>query len=114
MGEFLMSLPLFCLLLTVGAFQVGLWCQKKTGSILFNPLLIGAALVGAVLLLLDIDLAAYQANTSAISWLLTPATVCFAVPLYRQMKILKKNLFTQCIMNTPKVYQKFLHTVFLL
>lgn len=92
MGDFLMSLPLFCLLLTVSAFQVGLWCQKKTGSILFNPILIGAALVGAVLLLLDIDLAAYQANASAISWLLTPATVCFAVPLYRQMKVLKKNL----------------------
>ena len=92
MGDFLMSLPLFCLLLTVSAFQIGLWCQKKTGSILFNPILIGAALVGAVLLLLDIDLAAYQDKASAISWLLTPATVCFAVPLYRQMKVLKKNL----------------------
>lgn len=92
MADFLMSLPLFCLLLTVGAFQIGLWCQKKTGSILFNPILVGAALVGAVLLLLDIDLAAYQNSTSAISWLLTPATVCFAVPLYRQMKVLKKSL----------------------
>lgn len=92
MGDFLMSMPLFCLLLTVGAFQVGLWCQKKTGSIVFNPILIGAALVGAVLLLLDIDLAAYQNSTSGISWLLTPATVCLAVPLYRQIKVLKKNL----------------------
>ena len=92
MGDFLMSLPLFCLLLTVGAFQIGLWCQKKTGSILLNPILISAALVGAVLLLLDIDMAAYQDKASAISWLLTPATVCFAVPLYRQMKVLKKNL----------------------
>lgn len=92
MADFLMSLPLFCLLLTVGAFQIGLWCQKKTGLILCNPILIGAALVGAVLLLLDIDLATYQDNTAGISWLLTPATVCFAVPLYRQIKVLKKNL----------------------
>lgn len=92
MGDFLMSLPLFCLLLTVGAFQIGLWCHKKTGSILVNPILIGAALVGAVLLLLDVDLAVYQTNTASISWLLTPATVCFAVPLYRQMKVLKKNM----------------------
>lgn len=92
MADFLMSLPLFCLLLTVGAFQIGLWCQKKTGSILCNPILISAALVGAVLLLLDIDLAAYQSNTAGLSWLLTPATVCFAVPLYRQMKVLKKSL----------------------
>lgn len=92
MGELLIKLPLFCLALTVGAFQIGLWCQKKTGSALCNPILIGAALVSAVLLLLSIDPAAYQANTAGISWLLTPVTVCFAVPLYRQMKVLKKNL----------------------
>ena len=92
MGDFLLLLPLFCLSLTVGAFQIGLWFQKKTGSILCNPILIGAALVGAVLLLLDIDLAAYQSNTAGLSWLLTPATVCFAVPLYRQMTVLKKSL----------------------
>jgi putative effector of murein hydrolase len=50
MGDFLMSMPLFCLLLTVGAFQIGLWCQKKTGLILCNPILIGAALVGELII----------------------------------------------------------------
>lgn len=92
MADFFMSLPLFCLVLTIGAFQVGLWCQKKTGSVLCNPILIGAALVGGVLLLLDIDPAAYQSGAAGLSWLLTPATVCLGVPLYRQLKVLKKSL----------------------
>ena len=33
----------------------------------------------------------YQAGTAGISWLLTPATVCLAVPLYEQWMTLKKN-----------------------
>ena len=92
MAEFFMSLPLFCLLLTFAAFQLALWCQKKTGSILLNPILIGAVLVGVAISLLGIDPEIYQTQTTGISWLLTPGTVCFAVPLYRQLKTLKKNL----------------------
>ena len=92
MCDFLLSLPLFCILLTVGAFQIALWGQKKTGSVLLNPILIGAVLVGAAISLLGIDPAAYQEKTAGISWLLTPGTVCFAIPLYRQLKVLKKNL----------------------
>lgn len=92
MTDFLCSLPLFCLALTFGAFQVGLWCQKKTKSALCNPILIGAALVVGILLLTGIDPEMYAAGNAGLSWLLTPATVCLAVPLYRQLKTLKKNL----------------------
>ena len=92
MHDMLTGLSLFSLVLTVGAFQVGLWCQKKTGSALCNPILIGAILVILVLLLTGISPEDYQAGTAGLSWLLTPATVCLALPLYRQMKILKKNL----------------------
>ncbi len=92
MADFLTGLPLFCLALTVGAFQIGLWCQKKTGLALCNPILIGASLVICVLLSTGIDPEVYQSGTSGLSWLLTPATICLAVPLYRQLKILKKNI----------------------
>ena len=92
MTDFLTGLPLFSLVLTIGAFQIGLWCQKKTRSALCNPILIGAILVIGVLLLTGISPEQYQAGTAGLSWLLTPATVCLALPLYRQMKILKKNL----------------------
>ena len=92
MADFLMGLPLFCLLLTVIAYQIGLWCRNKTGSTLCNPLLIAIILVIGVLLLTGISPEKFQENTAGFSWLLTPATVCLALPLYRQLKLLKKNL----------------------
>lgn len=92
MAEFLESIALFPLLLTFGAYQLGMWCQKKWKSPLLQPILIGAALVIAVLLLTGVSNESYQAGTKSISWLLTPATVCLALPLYTQVKVLKKNL----------------------
>lgn len=92
MADFLTALPLFSLALTFCAFRIGAWCQKKTGSALCNPILVGAALVIAVLLITGIDPEVYEKNTQGISWLLTPATVCLALPLYRHIKVLKKDL----------------------
>lgn len=92
MAEFLASISLFPLVLTLGSYQVGLWCQKKTKSALCNPLLIATLLSMGVLLLTGFDLQVYQTGNAGISWLLTPATVCLAVPLYEQLKVLKFHL----------------------
>lgn len=92
MAEFLAGVSLFPLVLTLGSFQIGAWIQKKTKSPLCNPLLIATLICMAVLLLTDFDLQAYQGGNAGISWLLTPATVCLAVPLYAQLKVLKSHL----------------------
>ena len=92
MAEFLASISLFPLVLTLGSYQIGLWCQKKTKSALCNPLLVSTLICIAVLLLTGFDLSVYQAGNAGISWLLTPATVCLAVPLYEQLKVLKSHL----------------------
>ena len=92
MAEFLEGISLFPLVLTLGAYQVGLWLRKKWNNPLCNPLLIAIILVIGTLLLTGVSVDTYQAGTGAISWLLTPATVCLALPLYRQMKVLKKQL----------------------
>ena len=92
MAEFLENVPLLALALTFGAYQVGLFCQKKWKSPLLNPILIAVALVIGVLLVTGIPNERYQAGMAGISWLLTPATVCLALPLYEQVKTLKKNL----------------------
>ncbi|MBR3978127.1 MAG: LrgB family protein [Oscillospiraceae bacterium] len=92
MAEFLEGLSLFPLALTFGTYQIGLWCQKKWKSPLLNPILIAVVLTIGVILLCGIDLQVYQTGASGISWLLTPATVCLALPLYKQIKILKKHL----------------------
>lgn len=92
MAELLNSVSLLPLVLTIGAYQVGLWCQKKWKSPIANPILIALILVVAVLLLTGIPVDTYQAGTAGVSWLLTPATVCLALPLYEQLKILRRNL----------------------
>ena len=92
MAEFLMQIPLFPVVLTIGTFLIGQWCQKKTKLTLCNPILIAVALIIGVLLLTGLDVSYYQAGATPITWLLTPATVCLALPLYEQLKTLKKNL----------------------
>ena len=92
MSEFLSQLPLFSLILTLGAYQIGLFCQKKWKKAIFNPLLISVALIVAVLLITGISVETYQVDMKIFSWMLTPATVALAVPLYEQMQKLKKNL----------------------
>lgn len=92
MSDFLMQFSLFPLVLTIGCYQIGLWCQKKWKSPLLNPILIGMVLVIGVLLLTGVPNEHYQAGTAHMTWLLTPATVCLALPLYENVKVLKKSL----------------------
>ena len=91
MAEFL-QIALLPLTLTVGASQLGLFIQKKLRSPLFNPILIAMVLILVFLGLTGMKNADYQAGMSAISWLLTPATICLAIPLYQQFSVLKKDL----------------------
>ena len=92
MNEFLSQLPMFSLVLTLGAYQIGLFFQKKWKSPLCNPLLISVALIVAVLLVTGFSVEQYQVDMKIFSWLITPATVALAVPLYEQLQKLKKNL----------------------
>ena len=92
MADFLQDLSLFPVFLTLGSYLFGLWCQKKVKHALCNPLLIATAVSITVLAVTGFDLQVYQSGTAGISWLLTPATVCLAVPLYEQLKVLKKHL----------------------
>lgn len=92
MAEFLSGISLFSLVLTFGAFQIGLWCRKKWRSPLCSPILVAVILVIAVLLVTGVPNETYQAGVAGISWLLTPATVCLALPLYNQIRSLRRNL----------------------
>ncbi len=88
----LFGLPLFSLCITLGSYLLGLWCRKKVKHSFCNPFLIATVLVGAFLALTPMPMADYQKGMETVGWLLTPATVALAVPLYEQMKALKKNL----------------------
>lgn len=92
MGEVFRQTSCFAIVLTLAAYQLGLWVQKKGKHPLCNPLLISIFVVLGVLLALDIPVEEYTRECERFSWLLTPATVCMAVPLYQQVKVLKKSL----------------------
>jgi len=90
--EELLNTPLFGILISILAFEVGLIIYRKTKIAIFNPLLIGIILVITILLQFDISIDHYNQGGSYILFLLGPATVILAVPLYRQIDLLKKNL----------------------
>lgn len=92
MNELLTQTSLFAIVLTLGTYEFGMWLQKKLKSPLCNPILVSVVLVIAAIFLLRIPTAEYEAGCEIFSWILTPATVALAVPMYEQLKILKKNL----------------------
>lgn len=90
MKEMLTGSVYFGVVLTLIFYEIGLVIKRKTKWALANPLLIAALCIIGILLILDIDYEVYKAAVQPISFLLTPATVCLAIPLYRQLELLKK------------------------
>lgn len=74
------------------AYEIGLLLRRKFALAILNPLLIGIVIVIVLLKVLHVDYKTYDSSAKYISYLLTPATVCLAVPLYEQLKLLRKNL----------------------
>ena len=77
--------------ISLGSYAIGLWLRKKSGSSLCNPLLVSIVLTISFLLLTGTSYESYQQSTQIISYMLTPATVCLALPLYEQFEILRKH-----------------------
>lgn len=88
----LFEIGILPLILTLAAFRVGQLCQAKWKHPLLNPTLIAAILIIVFLLVTGMDIGTYKAGASAISWLMTPATIALAIPMYAQFQALKKNL----------------------
>jgi len=87
----LLTSPLFTVMISLGAYEIGFLIRQKTGISLLNPLLTGIVLTIALLSGLNISYEEYSRGGSVISFFLAPATVSLAVPLYRMFHLLKKN-----------------------
>ncbi len=92
MNEFFAQSAYFGLILSLLCFWAATWIAAKVKNTLFNPLLIASAMIIAILLLLDIEYETFDKGASYLTYFLNPATVCLAVPLYRQFQVLKDNL----------------------
>lgn len=91
MHEFFTSSVFFGVFVSLAAYYLGLYLKKKTGLALFHPLLVSILLVMALLCVFQIDYQAYHQSAKLLSSLLTPATICLAVPLYEQLHLLKRH-----------------------
>lgn len=82
----------FGVVVSLLTYWLGMWLKKKLGWAVLNPILVSVAVVIFLLKVLKVDYEVYNEGAKYISYLLTPATVCLAIPLYKQLELLKKNL----------------------
>ena len=90
--KLLEAIDIFPVLLTLGAFRLGQLCQSKWKKPFFNPTLIATVLIVLFLLSTGYDSTVYSQGMRKMSWLMTPATICLAIPMYEQFRVLKKSL----------------------
>lgn len=91
MKELFCNSVFFGVVITILFYELGLVLKRKFKLAIFNPIFVSIAAVIIILLVFDIDYASYNAGAKYISYLLTPATVCLAIPLYEQLSVLKHN-----------------------
>lgn len=91
MKELFMDSVFFGVLISLGSYFIGVWLKEKTRWSLMNPLLISIIMVIVILLCTGVSYDSYMKGANFIGYLLTPATICLAVPLYQQVELLKKN-----------------------
>jgi predicted murein hydrolase (TIGR00659 family) len=73
------------------SYIAGISIKKKLKWAILNPLLVSIVIVIAVLLIFNIDYESFNNGGKYVSYFLTPATVCLAIPLYQQLELLNKN-----------------------
>lgn len=91
MFDFLENSAFFGVAISVVSYGIGILLKKKFKLAVLNPLLISIVITIAFLALTGISYEKYDEGAKYLSYLLTPSTVCLAIPLYEQLELLKKN-----------------------
>ena len=91
---YLAATPLLWLTLTLVAYQIGNWLFRRAGfSPLLNPVLTAVLVLVVLLKVSDTEYQTYFRGAQFIHFLLGPATVALAIPLYREVQIIKRVFF---------------------
>lgn len=91
MNELLAAAPMFGITVSLLVYWLLLTIQKKINSPLLNPTFFASVAIILFLLAFDVDLETYNQSASVLNLLIGPATVALAIPLYRQIRVLKEN-----------------------
>ena len=109
MSNMLHGSTFFCMAISLFGYEAGIFLRKKLKIGIFNPLLVSIVFVIIVLKVTGIDYDTYDKGANVLSYLLTPSTVCLAIPLYQQMNLLKKNLKAIIAGITTGVFSMLFH-----
>lgn len=88
----ILNTPAFGILLSIITFEIGILICKKVKISILNPLILSVIFCISFLLFFNIDIELYEKGGNIINFLLGPATILLAVPLYKQIELLKSNL----------------------
>ena len=86
----IISTPYFGTTLTLLVFIFAVFVNRKWPNALTTPLLISTAIIVVILTLMNVSYTEYNNGAQYITYFLTPVTVCFAVPMYKNLDVLKK------------------------
>ena len=90
---YLAASPLLGLTVTLVAYQAGYWLYRRSGhNPLVNPVLIAVVALVALLKLTDVDYLTYFEGAQFVHFLLGPATVALAIPLFQQLRQLRESM----------------------
>ncbi len=92
MKDIICDSTFFGVMISLLTYELGIILKKKFKITIFNPLLISIVTVMLLLSVLRVDYESYYNGAKYLSYLLTPATVCLAIPLYEQLELLKQNM----------------------
>lgn len=91
MAEFMQNSAYAGVTISLVSYAVGAKLKRKFGFGFLNPLLISIIVTILVLVGCNVSYETYNEGAKYLSWLLTPATVCLAIPLYEEFELLKNN-----------------------
>lgn len=113
MNEFFSTSVYAGVTISLFTYMLGAYLKKKCSLAILNPLLISIIVTIFVLVAGKVKYEIYYEGAKYLSWFLTLATVCLAIPLYEQLTLLKKNFKAVMIGITTGVLTSLM-TVFLL
>lgn len=91
MSGLLQNSEFFGAALTIISFEIALALRRRFNNPLVNPFLISVLIIVGVLTAFGMGYESYSSSAQHLSFLVTPATVCLAIPLYRQLRALREN-----------------------
>ncbi|MBU3142978.1 LrgB family protein [Clostridium sp. CF012] len=109
----LISSPVFGVIISLMAYEIGIYIKKKGKLSIFNPLMIAIIILIFFLAKLHIKYEDYNRGGQIISFFLYPATVALALPMYKKFALFKKNAIAILIGIFSGAISGFLCVVFL-